>query len=226
MIFDGKFLTILVFIAVNFLLIFFVKTRTSIVISLIIAHLFAVLFFSMSISSFVLFKEMVLVLIAYFAAILFLISNNNPIYLAKLSEAPKALKSKLFNKNLAGKFFAFLSLTAIFCAMILLISKSEEIAKTIEQKKSTHQEMLQENPLVAQSHPIHMTVKKIYFDKNFDESWLKNNDNNSSLETRKKIQLKEKIGDSFLFKRSSDVIILLVATISIMLILKNKNNES
>jgi hypothetical protein len=39
--FDAKFFTILVFVAINFLILFIVKTRTTLVISVIIAHLIA-----------------------------------------------------------------------------------------------------------------------------------------------------------------------------------------
>lgn len=77
--FDAKFFTLLVFVVINFFILFIVKTRTSLVISVIIAHLIAVLFFSLSIANYGSFKEITLALILYSMVILFLISNYGSI---------------------------------------------------------------------------------------------------------------------------------------------------
>ena len=79
MIFDAKFFTLLVFVVINFFILFVVKTRTSLVISVIVAHLIAVLFFSLSIANYEAFKEITLALILYSMVILFLISNYGTI---------------------------------------------------------------------------------------------------------------------------------------------------
>ena len=76
---DAKFFTILVFVAINFFILFIVKTRTTLVIGVIITHLIAVLFFSLSIANYDAFKEITLALILYSMVILFLISNYGTI---------------------------------------------------------------------------------------------------------------------------------------------------
>jgi hypothetical protein len=77
--FDAKFFTILVFVVINFFILFIVKTRTTLVISVIITHLIAILFFSLSIVNYDAFKEITLSLILYSMVILFLISNYGTI---------------------------------------------------------------------------------------------------------------------------------------------------
>lgn len=77
--FDAKFFTILVFVVINFFILFVVKTRTTLVISVIITHLIAILFFSLSIVNYDAFKEITLSLILYSMVILFLISNYGTI---------------------------------------------------------------------------------------------------------------------------------------------------
>lgn len=88
---DVKFFTILVFVIINFAILFTVKTRTSLVISVIIAHLIAVLFFSISIANYDSFREITLAFIIYSMVILFLISNYGLIVV----EGEKKSKSKI-----------------------------------------------------------------------------------------------------------------------------------
>ena len=116
MIFDAKFFTLITFIIINFLILFTIRARTTIITSLIIAHLIAVLFFSLSISNYNSFKEIVLSLIIYSMVILFLISNYNPIYLTdnqtnKINES----HSSLFIVPIISA-----GILIIFCAVFLI----------------------------------------------------------------------------------------------------------
>lgn len=126
--FDAKILTILFFVVVNFSILFIVKTRTSLVISVIIAHLVAILFFGISINNYESFREITLAFIIYSMVILFLVSNYGLIVV----EAKKELKSKrdfLFN----GLIY-LIALVAFF--LIFLVIKDVDL--------------MRENPLAAQ----------------------------------------------------------------------------
>ncbi len=225
MLIDGKILTILVFLIINFLIIFTVKTRTTIVTSLIISHLVAVLFFSLSISNYNSFKEIVLALIVYSMVILFLISNYNPIYLA--SEENLKIKN---NRKILLFFGAGAIFLVIFLSLFLVIKKVSAVSISLNEKKLAKKEKILERPMLLPSHPVHIAVKKFYLGKKFDDQWIDENATLSEVSQRKKSQLKENLSDNFLLKRSSDVIVLIVAvTTSIMLLgsrKKTTNNES
>jgi len=218
---DGKFLTILVFIIINLLIIFTVKTRTTIVTSLIIAHLVAVLFFSLSISNYNSFKEIVLALIVYSMVILFLISNYNPIYLA--GEEPLNIKNK---KRLVAFFLMMIVIVvAVFLSLFLVVRTIFSVSEVVNEKKLAKQERVIERPMLLPSHPVHIAVKKFYLGKKFDDQWVDESDNEIAINQRKKAQLKDKLSDNFLLKRSSDVIILIVAVTTSMLLLGIKRNQ-
>ena len=112
--FDGKFFTILAFAVVNFLILFIVKTRTSLVISVIIAHLISIVFFAVSISNYESFREITLAFVIYSMVILFLISNYGLIAV----EANKLVKSKL--DFLFSGLIYLIALVAFF--LIFLVS--------------------------------------------------------------------------------------------------------
>lgn len=74
---------ILLFIIINFLIIFLVSSRTSTTIGLIISHLILVLFLGISITNHQDLKEIVVGLVGYLMVILSLISNQNKSYLSE-----------------------------------------------------------------------------------------------------------------------------------------------
>ncbi len=73
---DAKLLTALLFIILSITTIFAVRNRTSIITTLIIAHLVVILFLSLIITNYDSFKEIVLTLIAYLMLLVFLIVNH------------------------------------------------------------------------------------------------------------------------------------------------------
>jgi hypothetical protein len=224
--FSSKFLTLLAFIILNFLILFVVKTRTTTITSLIIAHLIIVLFFSLSISSYNSFKEIVLALIVYSTVILFLISNYNPVYLAnvKVSEI-KASRWFVFLEFLkkSGIFFAAL---LIFSMIFLLAKNVDVIAKFVEDKKLANQEEVLKNPMISPSHPVHIAIKTFYLGKTYKEEWDDKISEQFEINERKKARLRDKLSDNFLLKRSSDVILIIVAITTSMLLLTPKKNEN
>ncbi len=212
MIIDAKFLTLLVFIAINFLILFKIKTRTTIVTALIISHLMAVLFFSISISNYNSFKEIVLALIIFSMVILFLVSNYNPIYLAN-AEVPKL---KLF--ALVAPLVAII-VVVVFVAIFSITKNLPEISKIIIDRQAKQQEETLQNPMILPSHPVHIAVKKFYLGKKFEDSWSDKTYLELEINDIKRARLKDRLSDNFLLKRSSDVILIIVAISTSLLLL-------
>lgn len=127
--------TILSFIITNFLILFFVKTRTTIVISLIISHLFAALFFSISISDYNFFKEIVLALILYSMVILFLISNYNPNSTTEDQATKIDFSFKNFLSNPFKKAAVFLTILSILFLSLSIIKNISPITKMVQKEK-------------------------------------------------------------------------------------------
>ena len=222
MLFDPKLLTILVFIAINFLILFTIRTRTTIVTALIISHLIAVLFFSLSISNYNSFKEIVLALIIFSMVILFLVSNYNPIYLVG-SETTKIKRSQLV-------FFFIpmvcLVLATIFVSLFLVTTNLTKISHIVNDKQVTKQNEILQNPMILPSHPVHIAVKKFYLGKKFEGEWSDKNYVALEINEHKKARLKDKLSDNFLLKRSSDVILIIVAVSTSLLLLGAKRTEN
>lgn len=221
MIFDAKFFTLLTFIIINFLILFTIRTRTTIITSLIIAHLVAVLFFSLSISNYNSFKEIVLSLIVYSMVILFLISNYNPIYLTddqtnKVNES----RSSLFIVPIISA-----GILVIFCAVFLITKNIPDISHVIHEKEAEKQNEIIKNPMILPSYAVHIAVKKFYLGKKFEDDWSDKTYAEIELNEKKRARLKDKLSDNFLLKRSSDVILIIVAVSTSLLLLGSKKTE-
>lgn len=222
MLLDPKLLTIFIFITINFLILFTIKTRTTIVTALIISHLIAVLFFSISISNYNSFKEIVLALIIFSMVILFLVSNYNPIYLAEVS-TNKIKCSKLW------LFFIppiFVTIATTFFALFFITKDLPEISKIVSDKQIANQNEILQNPMILPSHPVHIAVKKFYLGKKFEDGWSDKTYVDLEINDRKRARLKDKLSDNFLLKRSSDVILLIVAVSTSLLLLGTKRTEN
>jgi hypothetical protein len=219
MFFDAKIFVIFIFIAINSLILFAIRTRTTIVTSLIIAHLIAVLFFSLSISNYNSFKEIVLALIIYSMVVLFLISNYNPIHLVG-NEDLNIGRPKLF------WFAVFVIFVTVFLALFFISKNLTEISEIVLDKRIHNQKEQFLNPINAASHPVHAAVKKVYFSKKFNEDWLSGNHKVSEMSDYKKARLRNKLSDNFLLKRSSDVILIIVAISTSLLILSTKKPKN
>lgn len=220
--FDPKLLTLITFITINFLILFIVKTRTTTITSIIIAHLISVLFFSISISNYNSFKEIVLALIIYSMVILFLISNYSAVYSSE-DESPKI-------EHAWRKYFlisAYFFTSAIIFSSVFFIAKNvTKISDAMREKKFSKQNEIMENPMILPSHPVHIAVKSFYLGKKFEEEWSDKSYANLEINERKRARLKDKLSDNFLLKRSSDVILIIVAVSTGMLLLTNKKIEA
>jgi D-alanyl-lipoteichoic acid acyltransferase DltB (MBOAT superfamily) len=222
MIFDAKFLTLFAFIVINFLIIFVIKTRTTIVTALIISHLIIVLFFSMSVSNYNSYKEIVLALIIYSMVILFLVSNYNSINLSDKQPS----KKKDLQRFLIFAPPVFLIIALAFFAIFSLTKNISEISKIAQEEKTLRQENVLKNPMILPNHAAHIAVKKFYLGKKFKDEWPNKTYVDIEINERKKARLKDKLSDNFLLKRSSDVILLIVATSSSLLLLSSKKAKN
>ncbi len=221
MFFEAKFLTLLVFIVLNLLILFVVKTRTTIVISLIVAHLIAVLFFSLSIANFNSFKELVLGLIIYSMVLLFLISNFNSVYIDHDDVLRSKDKKNYLLIMMVGTTFAF-----VFLLLCLLVINLPKIADFVHDEKLTKQNELMENPLLSRFHPAHNVVKEIYLVKKIDKKNLPEELEIPETNEKKRVRLKDELADNFLLKRLSDMILLIVAVSTSLLLLSKKESET
>ena len=217
----AKFFTILIFIIINFLILFTVKSRTTTVTSLIIAHLVAVLFFSISIASNDAFKEMVLGLIIYSMVILFLISNYDEVF-SIISQA-----SKIKDWKRLAIFFTALGffVTVMFLAIFSITKNIQPLAIFINEKKLTLQSEIAANPVIAPSHSAHLAVKKFYLGKNSTKTQYDETADVLEVNDRKMGRLKDELMENFLLKRSSDMILIIVAISSILLLLLEKKTK-
>lgn len=214
---DAKLLVVLIFVVINFLIIFAIRIRTTTITTLILAHLVMVLFMSFSIASYNSFKEVVLALIVYSMVLLFLISNHNPIFLHDL-EKPKTLDAKRV-RILAIPVIALMVI--IFLSLFLVTKDVSKISKTISNKKIEKQNEIALNPMILPSHPVHIAVRKFYLGKRIEsEDGLEDKMRvQSEINEKKQARLKAKLSDNFLLKRSSDVIVIIVAISASLLLL-------
>ena len=217
----GNFFTILIFVAISLSILFFIKTRTTRVIALISSHLTIIFLFNIYLSSFINFKEIVLVISIYSMVILFLISNNKSFLVDLKDEENSPTKKNII------KFHGPLGITIIattICILLIAITMPE-ISSIIQQKRIDRKNELSINPLILPSHPVHIAVKKFYLGKKF-------NDNNSDSVSiaiekneKKRAKLKEKLADNVILKRTSDIILIIVASLTALLILSSKKTN-
>lgn len=226
MIFDPRIFVALIFVLVSFFIIFAVKSRTTTVTASIIAHLVAVLFLSISISSYNSFKEIVLALVTYSMVLLFLISNHNPIFFYSEKKLAQKLNDKLF--FLKPLLLVLVGLI-IFFALFLVAKNVTIISKTIADKKLELQAEVMMNPMILPSHPVHIAVRKFYLGKKMESDgneWVDKVQMQSEISERKQARLRDKLADNFLLKRSSDVILMIVAISTSLLLLSARRSEN
>ena len=209
---DGKLFALLAFIVINFLILFVVKTRTTTVISLIIAHLIAVLFFSLSIANYDSFKEIVLGLIIYSMVTLFLVSNYSPIHLDGEELKDKNLRVKIL------KIFTACSIVFIVFILTFWIAKNISlVTKTVTEKKIEIRQLE-----IKPSVPQHVAETKLLLSKKPQGEWIKEEPHSAVITNSKRERLSRSLKDNFLFKRSSDIILIIVAFSVILMLLRKK----
>ena len=79
--------------------------------------------------------------------------------------------------------------------------------------------------MILPSYAVHIAVKKFYLGKKFEDDWSDKTYAEIELNEKKRARLKDKLSDNFLLKRSSDVILIIVAVSTSLLLLGNKKTE-
>jgi len=220
----SNFLTIIIFVAINIAILFFIKTRTTRVIGLISSHLAIIFLFDIYLKSFINFKEIVLVISVYSMVILFLISNNKS-FLNDICDNEESSKKYNFLKFQIP--IAIMIIGTTICILLIAISLPS-VNKVLAQKKLTRTNELEVNPLILPSHPVHIAVKKFYLGKKFNDG-----DTSDAVSLalekneRKRAKLKDSLSENIILKRTSDIILIIVASLTALLILSNKKiNEN
>ncbi|MFZ9181577.1 MAG: hypothetical protein ACO201_06915 [Rickettsiales bacterium] len=214
-----NFFIIIIFSLICLAILFFIKTRTNRIIALISSHLAIILMFDIYLNSFNNFKEIVLVITIYSMTVLFLISDNKSFYIDLKENLEKTNFFKL-------KFPLFLLIFGTILAVILIAIKIPEVNKIISQKKINRDNEMVINPLILPSHPVHIAVKKFYLGKKFDNNYSDSISVALEKNERKRAKLKDKLQDNIFLKSSSNIILIIVASITALLILSsNKSKE-
>lgn len=214
-----NFFIIIIFSLICLAILFFIKTRTNRIIALISSHLAIILMFDIYLNSFNNFKEIVLVITIYSMTVLFLISDNKSFYVDLKENLEKTNFFKL-------KFPLFLLIFGTILAVILIAIKIPEVNKIISQKKINRDNEMVINPLILPSHPVHIAVKKFYLGKKFDNNYSDSISVALEKNERKRAKLKDKLQDNIFLKSSSNIILIIVASITALLILSsNKSKE-
>jgi hypothetical protein len=221
MLLAAQFFTALIFIIINFLILLVVKTRTTTVTALIIAHLVATLFFSLSIASNDGFREIVLSLIIYSMVILFLISNYDFTSLA----SSQLFKFERRIHQISFYFFAAISVLLIFLALFSVIKNLAPLSQIVTDKKILTQGEIALDPMMSPSHPSHVAIKKFYLGRNLDAKKIDSSTVEFEINERKAARLKDELLTNFLLKRSSDMILIIVAISCVLLLLSQKKNQ-
>lgn len=146
MIFNAKYFIIFAFIIINFSTIFLVKTRTSVIVSLIISHLIFILFLTSIVKNFNLLLQIVVAMTVYLMTLLFLISNYNNI---KLKSQVKSKDNSRINSTIIAIAIVFFVILSAF--VFELSYNNQEAVKIIGQKIPAK---LQDNFLIKESSKI------------------------------------------------------------------------
>ncbi|MFM7620310.1 MAG: hypothetical protein ACKO47_01715 [Alphaproteobacteria bacterium] len=225
-------LTILVFVIINLLIFFAVKTRTSIVISLLISCLVTILFFSQILLNYNSFKEVILALVIYAMVILNLVISDTNSQASQVKIDQKKLSSQsnhLFHKSfskLTSKFSLAIFFLIIFGAVLLINTRLGEIYEEVKEKKYNKQNEIILNPIMLPSHPVHQYVWQNYFNKNSQKNIQFEQSESASENEFKKAQMKNELSNNFILKRASEVLIIICGIICLALINLKKNHNS
>lgn len=227
----------LLFAILNLLILFKIKARTDLIIAIITSHLIVILLFNITFNSLVALQEMVLAVGMYSISILFLISGNysqhGRFFPQKTSSQVNKSKGLAANqqnssKNLSGNFSTTIA-AALLCfvlaaavAIILVIHEVPQINSLITEKRTKRQQDAAVNPMILPSHPVHIAVKKFYLGKKFNDNYDENTANILETSELKRIKLKDSLPKSFLLKRSSEILLIIIFLISGLLALSGR----
>lgn len=221
MFFDPKIITVLLFIIINFTVLFFVKTNINKAISLIFSYLVTVLFLAMNVSSYDNLKEIIVLSAAYLSVVLFLVFNCDSLILEETK------KSKI--KKIQHVFFIVPALVftvlIIFFSTFWITKNIPKISSFVEEKKIEIKNKELFGSLKNPSDEITIDEAKGIAPRPIavvDNQPYKTQDE-FNMNMRRRARLKDQLSDSFLLKRSSDLILfIMVLSVFPLLILRKK----
>ncbi len=188
------------------------------VIGFITLQLVIILFFSTSISNYNAFKEIVLALIAYSMMNLFLISNYDVHHSVKETKVRKFLSQNLF------LITAAILISVTVSQIILFVVKNvPEVSKSIQEVRLSRESQIlnqaMESQINSSAEISNILVRERNREKKLTVEQIdKMRSSKLEISEKKKARLKDELSDNFLFKRYSDVI-LIIASVSACLLL-------
>jgi len=221
-IFAPELLLIFITLVLNFLLLFFLKTRTTIIITLIFSHLAMILLYGIIIVNFPILRTLTIATIVYSITTFILIANSNHLY--------KIHDDKINFKNYKSSTIIILAIfmvSAIVLSSFYLIKNINITSFLVKKQQTTREGEVSKNPLIFPGHPVHINVKKYYLEKNFDNmsNFRQDKDENGKEKELHSEDNKEKLRNNPLIKSLSDIIIVIIG-IMIALLLSYKNKKS
>lgn len=207
--------TIIIFVLINLSIYFAVKSRTSIVISLLLSKLMMIFFFSQILLNHELFKEVIIALVIFTIAILMLIGSESVIEKTKAQNLDDNFKNKI------NKLSIFFGYGIIFLILFFLILKQDSIYQQFHSlhKSQANQEInydSQKNKTANHNSNI-----------NPDNNQTIGNYQSLSLDPKmiKQAKLRDQLADNFLLKRSTHLIIAITGMLVLSLIFSNQKNQ-
>jgi hypothetical protein len=206
----AELLIILTILILNLSVVLLVRSRTTMIIFIMLANLITILFYSLIIPEAQNFKELIIATIIFSTIILALISNSNHIYNIP-PEKPKKIKFIILS-IIVGIF------TIIVSSGVFYLTKNiNKVAAAVREKQISRAEEIEKNPLIFPGHPAHIAVKKYYFQGNYGDDVFKLPENKPIAELYDD-KYKQKLQSNILFKRITDAIIIIAGMITILLL--------
>jgi len=211
--FDIKLIALISYIVLNLFNIFIVRTRNSNIVALIASNLLLLLVFALVITNYQLFKELAVMLIIFASIVLLLISDYNPIF--------SGINQKLNLINISHNKILFLMIFLCFIALFFVAKEIPKISSEIANSSSAIQLKSNQSQLLSRSHPAHLLVEEVYF-KNTPKSSVDIQNKEYRQDNQERSALKNKIKNNILFKRITDILLIIVIVINCSLLLYSR----
>ena len=211
--FDIKLIALFSYIVLNLFNIFVIKTRNSNIVALIASNLLLLLIFALVITNYQLFKELAIMLVIFASIILLLISDYNPIF--------SSINQKLNLINIFHNKTFFLIIFFCFTALFFITKEIPKISSEINNSSSIIQLKSNQVQLLSRSHPVHLLVEEVYF-RNTPKSSVDLQYKEYNQDNKERSILKNKIKNNILFKRITDILLIIVIFINCSLLLYSR----
>jgi hypothetical protein len=180
------------------------------IISIMLANLITILFYSLTIPEAQNFKELTIATIIFSTTILALISNSNHAYNIQIKK-PGRIKFIILSVTVA-------IFTIIVSGGVFYLAKNiNKVASAVREKQIARAEAIDKNPLIFPGHQAHITVKKYYLHGNYSNDVFKLPENKPITELYDD-NYKQKLQGNVLLKRLTEAIIIIAGLMTILLL--------